>query len=778
MSTVIRTLLATLMFSLMAGPVQAAHAPLPLLPMPAHIQSGTGALSISATTTVSGNNEAARTVARQFIELLPQAAWRPIMAADGDAGTIQFALDPNSRWASPEAYALDAEGQSVRIRAGDARGLFYGAVTLGQLLDQGAVDAASVPLPALTIDDAPRFAWRGLMLDSVRHMQSVDEVKRLIDQMARHKLNVLHWHLTDDQGWRVEIKRYPKLTEIGAWRTPPEAGREGVAQRYGGFYTQGDIRAVVAYAAQRHITIVPEFDMPGHAQAAVAAYPEIGVTGERPAVSVDWGINPWLFNVDEDSFTFIQNVLDELMDLFPGQYIHVGGDEAIKNQWQASKAIQAKIKELGLADENALQGWFIGRLGQYLAKHDRKLIGWDEILEGENLPTSATVMSWRGSEGGIKAAFLGHDVVMAPAPTLYLDHVQSNLPDEYSGRGGVESLRSIYDFQIVPGVLSGELAKHVLGLQANMWTEHMSSFANVQHNIFPRIAAVAENAWSPASAHDWRGFLARLATQLARYRAQDVQAADSAFAVAIEVDRNLALATGRATVRLSNQVDFGAIHYTLDGSDPTVASPRYEVPFVVDLPVTVRATSFAAHGTALAAVRERVLDAAHLLSLSSDQLPNCPGSNFRLHLQPTPDASSVSPTYAVNVFDTCQMFPATRLDGVTAIHVEAARLVRNYALAGEQKLVISRPHATPFGELEVRLDRCDGDVLASMPLPDPATSPRQFVLDANLPAQTGERSLCLIFTAPIDGPLYGLGRVSLQQKSGATASAPDTGHGH
>jgi hexosaminidase len=352
--------------------------------------------------------------------------------------------------------------------------------------------------------------------------------------------------------------------------------------------------------------------------------------------------------------------------------------------------------------------------------------------------------------------------VLSPAPGLYFDHVQGDLADEYAGRLGVESLQNVYGFQAVPGVLSATQAKHVLGVQANLWTEHMPTFAHVEHAAFPRLDALSEVAWSPVSTNHWPSFLARLPAQLGRYRAQHVNVADSAFAVDIATDRNLALATGKATVTLSNQTDFGTIHYTLDGSAPTLASPRYAAPFNVALPVTVRAASFAADGSRLAAPRERALDRAALLSLPGSTLPNCPGSDFRLRLQPMPDAKGTQPVYAVNVFDTCQQLPATWMDGVAAIHVDAVRLPRNFALAHEQKLVVSRPHATPFGELVVHADQCDGPVLASMPLPDPAHSERRFTLDATLPAQQGEHALCLIYTAPIDGPLYAIGSVALE----------------
>ncbi|MEW9571696.1 beta-N-acetylhexosaminidase [Rhodanobacter sp. Si-c] len=750
------------------GRAAGAVAPSPsLIPQPVQMTMAAGRFHVDARTPIvlADRSASTRQTAAWFMDLVARTRGLHLLVAPGHMATsaIVLQLDPQAPVTQAGGYALDVTAQGIRITARDGAGLFHGAVTLYQLLtpdaEQGAVD-----VPALSIRDWPRFAWRGLMLDSARHFQSVADIEKLIDQMAQLKLDVLHWHLTDDQGWRIEIKRYPELTRIGAWRTPPDAGHDGEPKRYGGYYTQDQIRAVVAYATARHVTIVPELDMPGHAQAAVASYPQVGVTGKRPQVSVDSGVNPWLYNVDDDTFTFIDNVLDEVMALFPSQYIHVGGDEAIKDQWKASPTVQAKMRALGITDEDALQGWFIGRVGRYLDRHGRKLIGWDEILEGDNLPADATVMSWRGIDGAIKAALLGHDVVMSPSPVLYFDHVQGDLADEYSGRLDVESLQDVYGFQAVPDVLNATQAKHVLGVQANVWTEHLPTMAHVTHAIFPRLDALSEVAWSPAAANDWQGFLARLPAQLARYRAQHVGYADSAFAVDIQADRNVTLATGNATVTLTDQTGFGTIRYTLDGSAPTPASPRYDAPFNVKLPATVRAANFATDGGELAAPRERVLDRAALLSLPGTALGNCPGSDFRLRVQPMPDATSTQPVYAVNVFDTCQLFPPTLMGGVDAIHVDAVRLPRNFALAHEQKLVVSRPHTTPFGELVVHADRCDGPVLATMPLPDPAHSPRQFRLDAKLPAQSGEHALCLIYTAPIDGPLYALGRVSLQSR--------------
>jgi hexosaminidase len=754
--------LASFLFCLLlCGLVQAT--PVSIIPMPAQLKLAEGAFKVDDDTlvVVPPNDAEARQSAQYLVDLLGKTRGLHLKLTEGSEAENAIVLhhDPKAAVTQAEGYTLDVSTHGIRISARDDAGLFYGAVTLWQLLTPDARQGA-VQVPALHIGDWPRFAWRGVMLDSARHFQSVDDVKRLLDQMAQHKLNVLHWHLTDDQGWRIEIKRYPELTQIGAWRTPPDAGHDGEPLRYGGFYTQAQIRDVVAYAAARHITVLPEIDMPGHAQAAVASYPQIGVTGKRPLVSVDWGVNPYLYNVDDATFQFIDNVLDEVMALFPSHYIHVGGDEAIKDQWKASAAIQAKIHALHLKDEDALQGWFIGRIGTYLASHGRRLIGWDEILDG-GVPADATVMSWRGTDGAIKAAKLGHDVVMSPAPDLYFDSVQSDLADEAAGRDPVRDLASVYAFNPVPSTLTGPQASHVLGAQANVWTEHIPTMQHVEHAVFPRLDALSEVTWSPAVARNWNSFLARLPAQLERYSAQNIHYADTAFEPVIKVDANAALKSGQTAVTLSNQAGYGAIHYTIDGSTPDVHALVYDKPFTAKLPVTIRAATFSSGGVELAGEHVRVLDRAHLLSRAGAELSNCPGSDFRLHVQPMPDATSMAPVYAVNIFDACQQYPSTPLDRVTAIHVEAVRLERNYALAHDIKLVVSRPHSTPYGELVVHRDRCDGPVLASMPLPDPKTGARRFALDATLSGQHGDHALCLIYTAPTDGPLYALDRVSL-----------------
>ena len=494
-----------------------------LLPAPRELVRGNGSLLVSPQTTLTvapGTD----TVAAYFAELLERTqgivlATKP--PADGkSAGDIRFQLIGSAGDAESEAYKIIATTQGITVSAAGTRGLFYGAVTLWQLLDAGELFRPIV-VPALTIRDSPRFAWRGLMLDSARHFQSPEFIRRFIDQMALHKLNVLQWHLTDDQGWRLQIRKYPKLTEVGAWRIPAGAALNdidpmtGEPRRYGGFYTQQQVRDIVAYAATRNVTIVPEIEMPGHASAAVAAYPELGI---KPFATVpaDWGVYDQLYNVDESTFAFLEDVLTEVMELFPGAYIHIGGDEAVKTQWLESPGVQDRMRQLNIRDERALQSYFVQRIGKFLAARQRRLIGWDEILEG-GLAPDATVMSWRGLDGAKAAAAAGHDTVLSPAPILYFDNRPSDASDNLPGRGKVVSLQDVYGFDPAPAVIPQEQQKHILGVQGNIWTEHMRLEERVEYMTFPRAAALAEVAWSPPSRIDWADFQRRLPAQKRRY---------------------------------------------------------------------------------------------------------------------------------------------------------------------------------------------------------------------------------------------------------------------
>ncbi|MFF3481732.1 beta-N-acetylhexosaminidase [Streptomyces sp. NPDC002701] len=430
---------------------------------------------------------------------------------------VRLLIDESLR---PEAYVLDADAErGVEIRGGDPAGVFWGAQTLRQLIGPDAFRRAPVrpgathTVPHLTIEDAPRFGWRGCMLDVSRHFMPKDGVLRHLDLMAAHKLNVFHFHLTDDQGWRIEIKRYPKLTETGSWRARTKFGHRASPlweeKPHGGFYTQDDIREIVAYAAERHISVVPEIDIPGHSQAAIAAYPELGNADVVDTLSLSvwdtWGVSKNVLAPTDNALRFYEGVFEELLGLFPSEFIHVGGDECAKDQWQASPSAQARISELGLADEDGLQSWFIRHFDHWLTARGRRLIGWDEILEG-GLAPGAAVSSWRGYRGGITAARAGHDVVMCPEQQVYLDHRQADGPDEPVPIGFVRTLEDVYRFEPVPPELTPAQARHVLGTQANLWTEVMEDRARVDYQAFPRLVALAEVAWSTLPAPAERDF--------------------------------------------------------------------------------------------------------------------------------------------------------------------------------------------------------------------------------------------------------------------------------
>jgi hexosaminidase len=740
---------------------------LPLIPLPASVVRQAGSFTVTDATPVISRSDAAapQFAARHFIETLARTSALRLKLATGDNvpahRAIVFQLDPNAPVARPGGYALDVTPQGITVTARDAKGLFYGGVTLWQLLTPGAGNAAQVSVPALRIEDWPRFAWRGLMLDSARHFQSVADIEKLIDWMSLQKLNVLHWHLTDDQGWRLEIPRYPKLTQIGACRKAagPDAALTGSpGTPYCGFYTDAEVRRIVAYAAQRYIAIVPEIDVPGHSQAAIAAYPWLGVTGERPPVSTDWGVNTWLLAPDARALKFVDDVMDEVMRLFPSKVIHLGGDEAAKDQWQASPAIRAHMRALGLKDLDALQGWFTTRVAAHLAQHGRVAIGWDEILQGQ-VPASAMIMSWHAPSGALRALQQGHDVVMASSPTLYLDHDQSDLHDEPPGRPEVESLKDIYSYDPVPPGASAAEAQRVLGVQANLWTEYMPTFARVQHALFLRVAALSEVAWSPASMRDWHGFIQRVPAELARYRALGIAYADSAFAPAFALKAG---AQGSIDVGLSSQSGFGAIRYTTDGSAPTVASAHYAQPlsFAANAPTTLRAATFAPDGFELAAPRAQVIDAAALLTRNSDQLVPCT-NQLVLRLEDDRPLDGARPVYKVDIENMCWLWNGAPLDGVRRIALTVGNLPWNFALWTDAAKVVVRPSATPAGELQVRLDSCTGPLLAALPLAPAAQTKLQTTLTAAVPAARGDHALCIIATGDPRTGLWAVDTVRL-----------------
>ncbi len=488
---------------------------LPVIPAPADPRALRGAFTVTPQTAIFVRDANAEWTARYFADLLARTRGLSLPVVRTPAArSISFALDAGDRVRSDEGYELRITRRGIAVSARDPRGLLYGAITLWQLLT-----ADGTRLQAMQIRDEPRFAWRGLLLDSARHYQSPQFIERFLDTMALHKLNVLHWHLTDDQAWRLEIKKYRRLAEIGGWRVPAGAGKQPTI---GGIYTQDTVRHLVAYAAQRGITIVPEIEMPGHATAAIVAYPQLASIEQPPSVvPADWGVYPNLYNVEEPTFAFLEDVLDEVIALFPSPYIHVGGDEAVKDQWRASPRVQARMRELSVENEAKLQGYFVQRIEKFLASRGRRLIGWDEILEGGMGP-EATVMSWRGIDGAVAAARSGHDAVLSPWPTLYLDNRQSANQDYPPGRARVVSTEEIYAFDPLPPQLTPEEQKHILGLQGNLWTEHIRTEERVEYMAWPRGAAIAEVGWSPRERREWLGFLDRLVPQYRRYEALGV----------------------------------------------------------------------------------------------------------------------------------------------------------------------------------------------------------------------------------------------------------------
>jgi hexosaminidase len=438
------------------------------------------------------------------------------------------------------AYNLTVDGKGVYIAGDNEDGVFYGIQTLIQLLPlpdfRFKMRLAKLDIPYISIEDAPRFAYRGLHLDCARHFWSIDFIKKYLDYLALHKFNTFHWHLTDDQGWRIEIKKYPKLTSVGGWRNGtiigryPGTGNDGI--KYGGFYTQEQIKEIVKYAADRYINVIPEIEMPGHASAAIASYPGLSCFPDKltaypkectwsgptagKQVQQTWGVFDDVFCAGkENTFKFLEDVMEEVLALFPSKYIHVGGDESPKAHWELCPACQQRIKDNNLKDEHALQSYFIQRMEKYLNSKGRSIIGWDEILEG-GLAPNAVVMSWRGEKGGIDAAKENHDVIMTPGNPVYFDHSQSENEDSVT-IGGYNPIEKVYAYEPVPKELNEEQAKHVLGAQANMWTEYMKNTKKVEYMLFPRIAALSEVLWSQKEKRNWDDFQKRLPTQFKRY---------------------------------------------------------------------------------------------------------------------------------------------------------------------------------------------------------------------------------------------------------------------
>ncbi len=519
-----------------AAPVAAADEAPAVIPAPKRLTAGDGGPFVidPGKTVIVASDPSLVPVAEYASEALSPALGHALKTTQQPIdNVITLKLDPKLPL-NDEGYTLVSTAAGVTITGRTPAGVFYGVQTLRQLLPVAAFDSRrndilTWTVPAVQIEDEPRFAWRGLHLDVARHFFSVDEVKHFIDLLALHKFNTFHWHLTDDQGWRIEIKKYPKLTDVGAWRSgigfglDPKAGTAwGPDGRYGGFYTQQQVRDVVAYAKTRFVNVVPEIEMPGHSVAALAAYPELSCSGKPFSTDITAGVHDGVLcasnpRVDQ----FITDVLDETLALFPSTVIHVGGDEVPKGPWKQCERCQAYMKQKNLKDENELQSDFIRRADRYLTSRGRRLIGWDEILEG-GLAEGATVMSWRGVDGGIAAAKAGHDVVMSPGSHCYLDHYQGDPETQPKAIGGYTPLVRVYAYEPVPPELTEAEAKHVLGAQANLWAEYFPNYRHVQYMAWPRACALAEVTWSAKEARDYDDFTKRLRRHYERLDAMDV----------------------------------------------------------------------------------------------------------------------------------------------------------------------------------------------------------------------------------------------------------------
>jgi len=726
-----------------------------VIPAPAEVKTGSGSFRVDSAVVirVPTRDRDAEAAAHYLTDLWTRTngLTLPVLAgpAEGHAPSIVF---HRRRGFRPEAYGIEVKPQRITVSASSPAGLFYGAVTLWQLLPAGPMSGA---IAAQTILDAPRYPWRGLMLDSSRHFQSPAFVRSMIDWMAWHKLNVLHWHLTDDQGWRLEIRKYPRLTSVGAWRIPASVPGSPSPKPYGGYYTQQQVREIVAFAATRHVQIVPEIDMPGHAQAVIAAYPALGSVDSRAAlpVSAKWGVHSHLFNLEPGTFEFLQNVLDEVVQLFPSRYVHIGGDEAVKDEWIASAAVQARARQLGISDANALQTYFTQKISGYLSAKGRRAVGWDEILQ-PGLAADAVVMSWHGASAAHAAALRGNDAVLAPDPGLYLDHRQSPLATEPPGRIAIISLKNVYDFEPHDAELSEAQQRHILGLQADLWTEHMQTEGRVEWMALPRAAALAEVGWSPAQ-RSWPDFLKRLVPMFARYRSFGINYADSVFGI----DPQYAVEAGAIRVTLSHLSELqGAadvsIRYTLDGREPNAASTLYAQALDLQPGTEIRAATFLGSDQVSRTWVSR-LDAHTGWRRTSHQLELC-ANGVPLLLEPSAGAKPDAP-FAVDILNPCWIYRGVDLNRGARITAAVVALPFNYELGADAAKIPLGDARSAEGEFEVHIDGCEKPAAITLPLAPAAMRDGVTVLPAKeLPVLAGRHDLCLKFARPRLDPLWAL----------------------
>ena len=554
-----------------------------IIPVPSQLTARSGQFQLSTNTEYTQAQALPTIVNRQLTDFV-----KPF-TGKGPQNMIHIQLDSNI--IHPEGYELSIKKEEIKLVAKEAAGIFYGLQSLKQLV-QIDKESKTAILPCVEIKDEPRYSYRGLHLDVGRHFFPLDFIKKYIDLLAYHKMNRFHWHLTEDQGWRIEIKKYPKLAEVAAFRKETLIGHyndqphQFDGQRYGGFYTQEEVKEIVRYAQERFVEVIPEIEMPGHSQSVLAAYPELACTEGPFETATKWGVFEEVYCPTEQTFQFLEDVLTEVMALFPSKYIHIGGDECPKIRWKESAFCQDLIQKEGLKDEHGLQSYFIRRIEQFLNANGRSIIGWDEILEG-GLAPNATVMSWRGIEGGIAAAKQQHDVIMTPTSHCYLDYYQSQSADEPLAIGGFLPLEKVYSYEPTPAELSVEEAKYVLGVQGNLWTEYIKTPEKAEYMTYPRACALAEVAWSPKEAKNYADFTTRLTEHLERLQEMGVNAAVHLFDVKgkIQSDEGVQIA-------LATEASGTNIYYTLDGSTPTPQGTAYQEAIPISKSTVVRALAF------------------------------------------------------------------------------------------------------------------------------------------------------------------------------------------
>lgn len=560
-----------------------------IIPQPVHIVSGKGSFKLTPKTRILFSSSSAELfmLADLLAERLRSDA-APLSTAQQYAGSnyILLQIVPMAS-ENPEAYELKVSKKSITISANSGSGIFYGIQTLLQLMpsdiEQAELKKEQVhwPVPVCTINDYPRFPYRAMHLDVSRHFFPVEFVKKYIDLMASYKYNNFHWHLTDDQGWRLEIKKYPLLTTIGSQRLSTPVGRNTSDdnQPYGGYYTQEQALEIVEYARKRYVNIIPEIEMPGHSRAALAAYPELSCTGGPFEVWTEWGVATDIYCAGrEANYNFLEDVLTEVMLIFPSKYIHIGGDEAPKTRWEACPLCQKRITDEGLKDEYELQSYFIRRIEKFLNQHGREIIGWDEILEG-GLAPGATVMSWRGMEGGIEAAKMSHQVIMTPGTPCYFDHYQGPVTDEPLAIGGYNPLKSVYLFEPVPASLNEKESSFILGAQSNLWTEYIATPQQVEYMVYPRALALAEVNWSPKGNRNWENFTARLTEHLNRLEARNVNFSTSAFTASLQMVYDTTAM--KTLAKLQTEIPGATILYRILSPSDSSKWMKYKKPFII-----------------------------------------------------------------------------------------------------------------------------------------------------------------------------------------------------